>query len=133
MTLADAAAAPVPTTPISVFIPVRNDGHWLPGAIESVLRQTYANWELVIGDNGSTEDIGAIVARYDDPRIRYHRFDRSVSILESWNRTARLARHPWIQSLPADDRITTDCLERLATAIEWYTPRVPRLVMTLSS
>lgn len=133
LTAEDRRAAPAPTTAISIFIPVRNDGAWLPGAIESVLAQTHPHWELVIGDNASTEDIGAIVARYDDPRIRYHRFDRSVSILESWNRTARLARFDWVQSLSADDRIAPNCLERLAQAIEWYEPRVPYLVMALSS
>ena len=130
---ADRTAAPAPTTPISIFIPVRNDGAWLPGAIESVMRQTHPHWELIIGDNASTEDIGAIVAGFNDPRIRYHRFERPVSILESWNRTARLARYDWVQSLSADDRITANCLERLAEAIEWYGPRVPRLVMALSS
>jgi O-antigen/teichoic acid export membrane protein len=133
LTPAERAIAPAPTTSISIFIPVRNDGAWLPGAIESVLHQTHPHWELVIGDNASTEDIGAIVARFNDPRIRYHRFDRGVSILESWNRTARLARGEWIQSLSADDRIAATCLERLAQAIEWYEPRVPRLVMALTS
>ncbi len=124
---------PAPTTTISVFIPVRNDSKWLPRAIESVLRQTYEHWELVIGDNASTEDIAAVVARYDDPRIRYHRFDHGVSILESWNRTGNLCENDWVQSLAADDRIRPDCLLRMAAAIEWYEPQVPRLAMVLSS
>jgi glycosyltransferase involved in cell wall biosynthesis len=53
---------------ISVAIPVWNDSRWLPGAIESVLAQTYQNWELVIGDNASSEDLAGIVSRYADPR-----------------------------------------------------------------
>ena len=124
---------PNPTVSISVFIPIRNDAKWLPRAIESVLRQTYDNWELVIGDNASTEDIASVVARYDDPRIRYHRFEHGVSILESWNRTAGLCQNDWVQSLAADDRIRPDCLLRMAAAIEWYEPQVPRLAMVLSS
>jgi O-antigen/teichoic acid export membrane protein len=124
---------PAPTTTISVYIPVRNDSKWLPRAIESVLRQSYEHWELVIGDNASTEDIASVVAQYDDPRIRYHRFDHGVSILESWNRTAALCENDWVQSLAADDRIRPDCLMLMAAAIEWYEPQVPRLAMVLSS
>ncbi len=127
------ADIPSPSVAISVFIPVRNDSKWLPRAIESVLQQTYQHWELVIGDNASTEDIASVVGRYDDPRIRYHRFDHGVSILESWNRTAGLCESDWIQSLAADDRIRPDCLQRLAAAIEWFEPQVPRLAMALSS
>ncbi len=127
------ADVPAPTTTISVFIPIRNDSKWLPRAIESVLHQTYQHWELVIGDNASTEDIAAVVARYPDPRIRYHRFEQGVSILESWNRTAALCQSDWIESLAADDQIRPDCLLRIAAAIEYFTPQVPRLAMALSS
>jgi glycosyltransferase involved in cell wall biosynthesis len=58
------------TARFSVFIPVWNDARWLPGAIESLLAQTHADWELIIGDNASTEDIEGIVAGYADDRIR---------------------------------------------------------------
>lgn len=101
----------------SVAIPVWNDGYWLPGAIESVLAQTYQDWELVIGDNASSEDLAALVARYDDPRIRYHRFDRHVDASANHNRTMALSRYEWIQVLCADDRLHPLCLERSAARL----------------
>jgi O-antigen/teichoic acid export membrane protein len=121
------------STPISVFIPVWNDATWLPGAIESVLAQTHTNWELVIGDNASSDDLRPIVAGYDDPRIRYHRFDTHTDLLQNWNRTVRLCSHPWVQGLAADDRIRPTCLERIAETIESVEPTVPRLVMVLTA
>jgi glycosyltransferase involved in cell wall biosynthesis/O-antigen/teichoic acid export membrane protein len=125
---------PTPTRiHITVFIPIHNDGRWLPGAIESVLAQTHADWDLVVGDNASTDDIAAIVAAYPDPRIRYHRFDEKASILESWNRTAALCTGDWIQPLAADDRIRPDCLAQMAGAIEDATSTGQRIVLAISS
>lgn len=109
---------PPATAHITVFIPVRNDGRWLAGAIESVIAQTHPHWDLVVGDNASTDDIEGIVSSFHDPRIRYHRFDEMVSILENWNRTAALCTGDWIQPLAADDRIRPDCLARMAAALE---------------
>ena len=107
-------AAPVR---FSVFIPVWNDTFWLPGAIDSVLAQDHPHWELIVGDNASDADVAGVVARYDDPRIRYHRFATHVRIDENFNRTALLARHEWVQLLCADDRLTQGCMSRLAAAI----------------
>lgn len=106
------------TVHFSLCIPIHNDARWVAGAIDAVLAQTHPHWDLVIGDNASTDGIAAVVAGYDDPRIRCHHFDEKVSILESWNRTAALCTGPWIQPLAADDRIRPDCLARLAAAIE---------------
>ena len=101
----------------SVFIPVWNDTVWLPGAIDSVLAQDYPHWELIVGDNASDADVGEVVARYDDPRIRYHRFTTHVPIDENFNRTALLATNEWVQLLCADDRIRPTCMSRLAESI----------------
>jgi GT2 family glycosyltransferase len=101
----------------SVFIPVWNDTVWLPGAIDSVLAQDYPHWELIVGDNASDADVAGVVARYDDPRIHYHRFATHVPIDENFNRTALLASNEWVQLLCADDRIRPTCMSRLAESI----------------
>ena len=133
MVAPDLAAGPPPTTHITVFIPVRNDAAWLPGAIESVLKQTHPEWDLIIGDNASVDDIAGLVESYRDPRIRYHRFERSATIMENWNRTAALCTGDWVVPLAADDRFRPDFLLRAAKAIEVYGPQVDYLALAITS
>jgi hypothetical protein len=123
----DAPQPPIsPEVRFSIFIPVWNDMDWLPGAIESVLAQTASQWELVIGDNASTDDLAAIVKRYADPRIRYHRWPTHRPVHDNWNRTLTLCRYEWLQPLSADDRLHSRCVERLGAAIQEAQSRSPR-------
>ena len=117
----------------SIFIPVWNDAGWLPGAIESVLGQTHRDWELVVGDNASDDDLEALVGRYRDNRIRYHRWTRHVPTYENYNRTMLLTRYPWVQLLCADDRLDVACLERMASGLAAETGRGDRLAMVLTA
>jgi GT2 family glycosyltransferase len=118
---------------ISVAIPVWNDAEWLAGAIESVLSQAYPAWELVIGDNASEQDLGQVVARYADPRIRHHRFATHVGVAENHNRTMALCRYEWVQLLSADDRLRPGCLEQLAARIAAAGGQAGRLVMVVGA
>ena len=61
---------------VSVVLPTRDRSGYLPGAIASVQAQSYGNWELIVVDDGSTDDTPSVLARYaDDPRIQVHRTD----------------------------------------------------------
>lgn len=102
----------------SVCIPVHDERAWLGGAIESVLAQTWQSFELVVSDNASTEDLRGLVEGFDDPRIRYHRFDPLVGVVSSFNRACSLGSGTWVHPLSADDRLHATCLERIATVIE---------------
>lgn len=104
----------------SVLVPVRNGARWLPGAIESVLGQTFGDWELVIGDNASDDDLASIASGYGDPRIRYQRFDEYADIFPNFDRTAALARGAWLYLLPVDDRLAPTCLDRISERIAAY-------------
>ena len=120
------------TARFSVFIPVWNDARWLPGAIESLLAQTHPDWELIVGDNASTEDIAGIVAGYADDRIRYHRWPDHVDYAGNANRTIGLCRFEWLQYLSADDRLLPTCLERMAEQVEAATAADRGLSMVLT-
>jgi glycosyltransferase involved in cell wall biosynthesis len=121
------------TTRISIFIPVYNDAQWLPGAIDSVLAQDHADWEIVVGDNVSDDDVARVVEGYADERIRYHRWTTHVPIDENFNRTALLCRYPWVQLLCADDRLRTGCLTAMVGAIERHPADAARLAMVLTA
>lgn len=56
---------------VSVIIPTYNHAHYVGQAIESLLAQTYENWELAVVDDGSTDDTAEVIATYQDPRITY--------------------------------------------------------------
>lgn len=66
------AAGPVPDVPlVSVVMPTFNRGHLISEAIQSVLDQSWANWELIVCDDGSTDRTAGVVAAFGDPRIRF--------------------------------------------------------------
>jgi len=74
----------------------------LKRAIESVRRQQFADWELIVVDDGSDDDTGAMVAGFCDPRIRYI-FTENKGVSAARNRGIALARYPWICFLDSDD------------------------------
>ena len=77
-------------------------------AIESILAQTYSNWELIVVDDKSPEDLRAIVDRYkSDERIRYYRNGENIGgrdLCAQWNHSIKYAKGDWIV-LAADDDI----------------------------
>lgn len=91
----------------------RAAGH-LAAAIDSVLAQTFDGWELVIVDNASDDDTGAIARAYAerDPRIRVHTNAQTVGMPDNWNLAVGHARGTWVKLLPADDLLRPECLER---------------------
>src|SRR5258706_6407489 len=63
---------PAGSPSVSIVIATRDRAHWIAETIESVQRQTFTDWELVIVDDGSTDDTVRVVARFaDDDRIRW--------------------------------------------------------------
>ena len=98
---------------VSVCIPAYNYGHYLPEAIESVLAQTFTDWELIICDDQSVDDTENICREYSDkdPRIRYFKNETRLGMFENFNRTIDHAQAPFVKFLCADDWLHPDCLE----------------------
>ena len=64
---------------VSIIMPSYNTGQFIGETINSVLAQTYDNWELIIIDDCSTDNTDQIVAEYCDPRIRYYKNEKNSS------------------------------------------------------
>ena len=98
---------------ISVNLPTFNRARFIAQAIDSVLRQTFADWELNIVDNCSTDGTWEIVNSYKDPRIRIFRNEENKGMVFSWNRAVELSRGQYVCFLADDDWFAPNRLERL--------------------
>lgn len=88
---------------VSVVMPVYNEAAFVGAAVESVLRQTMTDFELVIVDNGSTDESPAILRRITDPRVRIFRNERNLGSASASNRVVRESRAALIARMDADD------------------------------
>ena len=61
-----------------------------------MLAQTFQDWELIVGDDASTDDTGEVVASFSDPRIRYVRHAKNLGIYRNWNALIGLCRGQYI-------------------------------------
>ncbi len=104
-------SAPHPTPAVSVCVPVYRGEEHLATTIDSVLAQTFTDFELVIIDNASPDRSGEIAASYDDPRIRVITHPAVLPLTENWNSAVRASRAPLVKLLPDDDLIHPRCLE----------------------
>lgn len=106
---ADRAASPVPL--VSVVIPTWNRAHYLPSAIESALAQTFPDREIVVVDNGSTDDTQRVLERYAGHIRVVVQEQRGVA--GARNRGIAEARGEWIAFLDSDDAWEPEALEHL--------------------
>lgn len=107
---------------VSVVTPVYNGGEFLRECIESVLSQTYQNWEYIIVDNASTDGTFDIAEEYRrrDRRIRVFRNETLLPIIASHNRAFRLLSEDskYCKVVSADDWIYPECVEKLVDLAE---------------
>ena len=88
---------------VSVIIPCHNMGRYLPHAVQSALAQSYANVEVQIVDDGSTDDTPQIARQWDGhPRVRVHR-QTNGGVSHARNQGVALSRGRFIALLDADD------------------------------
>lgn len=105
---------------ISVLCCVYNGEKYLAQALESILGQTFPDWECVLIDDGSTDSTPEILARFAarDPRLRICRNERNLGLAGSLNRALSLARGTYIVRMDADDVSRRDRLERQLAFME---------------
>lgn len=99
-----------PGSLISICMPAYNAARYVAEAIQSVIRQTYPNWELIIVNDGSTDDTANVVGGFSDPRIKiYHQENRGQCAAA--NRAFQLSSGQYIKFFDADDLLSERCLE----------------------
>ena len=98
---------------VSVLMPVyRTDERFLREAIESVLAQTFADFEFLILDDSPDDDRSRIVSEFNDPRITYMRNDRNIGISASRNRLLDMAKGEYLAVFDHDDICRPERLEK---------------------
>ena len=97
---------------VSVVLPTFNRERLLPRAINSVLNQTYKNLELIIVNDGSTDDTEKVVKGYSDKRIRYYKQELNKGGSAARNVGIKLARGELISFQDSDDEWLPEKLER---------------------
>lgn len=102
----------------SVVIPLYNKAPYVGKTVESVLAQTFGDYELIIVDNGSTDGSADIVTRFEDARIQIHRLEENVGVSNARNKGVSLSTSPFIIFLDADDWWEPTFLEEIAGLIE---------------
>lgn len=95
---------------VTVSMPAFNSERYIAEAIESILAQTYQNFELIIVDDGSTDRTREIIESFTDPRIIKVYSDRNRGLITTRNRIAQLAKGKYLALLDADDRAFPDRL-----------------------
>lgn len=102
---------------VSILTPVYNTEKYIRECIESVLQQTYSNWEYVIVNNCSTDGTLEIAEEYakKDPRIRIHNNDTFLNQMQNWNHGLRQIDHgsKYCKIVHADDWLYPECIEKM--------------------
>lgn len=97
---------------VSVIMPSFNTGEYIAASVESVLAQTYPNWELLIVDDCSTDNTTEVICRYQDPRIILLKNKTNSGAALSRNYALREAKGRWIAFLDSDDTWEPKKLEK---------------------
>jgi len=105
---------------VTVLTPTYNHAHYLGRVIESLLAQTYPNWEMMIIDDGSTDHTAQLVRSFNDPRIRYHyQANKGVTRLaETLNVGLSMTSGELVTAFMSDDIWPPDRLERQVPVFE---------------
>lgn len=106
---------------VSVIIPAYNQGHFLAEAVNSVLAQTYPLFEVIVVDDGSTDNTAVVAQSFTDPRVRYV-YKKNGGLSSARNEGLRHAQGDFISFLDSDDCFLPEKLEILLAALEEHPP-----------
>jgi glycosyltransferase involved in cell wall biosynthesis len=105
---------------VTVVIPVYNRAQHVAAAIKSILAQSFTDFELLLIDDGSTDESVAVLKSYQDPRIRVVCNERNLGIPHTRNRALALARGEYVAMLDSDDTAVAHRLARQVQFLDRY-------------
>lgn len=97
---------------ISVIIPTYNRGKLIRKSVMSVLNQTYTNIEIIIVDDGSTDNTESVIKKINDPRIKYIKYKKNRGACYARNYGIKIAKGKYIAFHDSDDEFISDKLEK---------------------
>ncbi len=103
---------PAVTGKVSIGIPCFNHAKYLPDAVASIMAQSYQDWELMILNDGGTDDFNTVVQQFNDPRIKIMAFPENMGVWEAQNQMAFRAMGEFYVPFSADDTIEPNFLEK---------------------
>ena len=105
---------------ISIVLPVYNGSRFLRESIDSVIAQTYRNWELLILDDCSTDDTPVIAREYEakDKRIHYYRNEKNLKLPGNLNKGFSLAKGDYLTWTSDDNRFRPHALETMLNTLQ---------------
>ena len=115
---------------VSVVVPAYNSVRFVRATIDSVLAQTFADFELLISDHSSTDGTWAVLQEFaDDPRVRLSQLPSGGGAAANWNAVSALATGEYLKLVCSDDLIYPTCVQRQVAALDEF----PRAVMATST
>ena len=103
---------------VSICIPTFNRVNLLPFAIESVLQQTYQDFELIVCDDGSQDSTSELMSQYTDNRIKYIRHPQNIGKSNNMRSGFDAAKGEYFIKFDDDDRLTSDFLARTVAILD---------------
>ncbi len=97
----------------TIALPVRNGGSYLRLSVESILAQSYGDFELAILDNASTDGTPDYLASLRDPRVRLYPAERPLPIEENWARILTIPKHEFLTTIGHDDLLDPGFLDTI--------------------
>jgi glycosyltransferase involved in cell wall biosynthesis len=104
----------------SILLPTRNRLDLLIYAIETVRRQDYNDWEIVVSDNASEQDIASYIRSLNEPRIKYVRTQAFVPVTDNWNNALKNSSGEYIVMLGDDDCLLKGFFRTMNSLIEKF-------------
>ncbi len=109
-----------PSSSVSIILPTYNGSKYLGQSVESCLGQTYKNLELIVVDDGSTEDIAGTLKPYKDPRLRLFRHEKNLGLPHALNTGFRSSTGQYLTWTSDDNYYAPNAIEEMSRFLQTY-------------